>query len=538
MMIAVSLLLSFCFGIPSPDEAPVSVFRVTGRGDAEARLRVESGALDLLAASNTARVRIPRADGPDSHATLQREELSIEPGAIHIDGHSVRLPGTIQLWSGQLSGETDSSVFLALSAHGTWGWIREKELTEHFITQPDEHGEWTQIRLVTDARLRADRSPVEPVCGSEVTGAAAPARAGSGGLRASSHRPVLRSRLALETDWQYYQIFNDPFAAVDYALALIGAANSRYRTQIDVVHTVEYVGFYTTPNDPWSSQDQGGTCYDVIAEFQAKWGNGGAPVDADLYHLFTGADTGCAIAASRLCDTGGAFSLTGRMDGLADFPPQPGPLNWDFVWLCHETGHNYGSPHTHQYCPPIDECAPSGYWGTCQDEQACITQATFMSYCHACPGGLSNYTTWFHPIVADVMRAQAEIGCLTPFEGVLSTDLGFASSGSQGDSRLLVTWIDASDSLRVAVQQAPSRAGGLFITSPFKVYQPFLGGTLVPDWTILSPVATDAIGSSSVQVPVHGSFPHGVRLTTQAWFLDPLGTFAASNAVEWELIKP
>ena len=83
------------------------------------------------------------------------------------------------------------------------------------------------------------------------------------------------------------------------------------------------------------------------------------------------------------------------------------------VWgFWHELGHNFSTPHTHNYCPvPIDQCAPAGFFGDCQTGEVCTTSGTIMSYCHACPGGLSNYTTWFHPIVADVMRAQAEIGC-------------------------------------------------------------------------------------------------------------------------------
>ncbi len=521
------------------DPPEISPFSVISSAFDEVRVRVQAPALARLETRRAARLRLPRPGGGSARVEVERLELALAPDALHENGEAVGTLPDLQLWSGRLLGEPESSVFLALSSSGCWGWLQDGERLDHLIAERDASGAWTAGRWMTEARAQQEWTPLLPRCETDTEIAAPSVRPTSGpGNETTANRPVLRSRLALETDWQYYQIFNDAEAAVTYALAIIGAANSRYREQIDVVHTIEYLGYYTTPNDPWSSQDQGGDCYAVIAEFRAQWENGGAPVDADLYHLFTGTDTGCAIASGKICDPLDAFSLTGRMTGQTTFPVAPNPLNWDFVWFCHETGHNYGSPHTHQYCPPLDECAPSGYWGTCQDEQSCTTQATFMSYCHACPGGLANYTTWFHPVVADVMRTQAESGCISLFEGVLTADLGQALAGSNGTPELFVSWLDGPNALRLAVNQGPSNAPGVYITSPFRIDAPFFGGVLVPDLTFLLSFGTDWIGNHSLQIPVTSSHPFGVTLISQAWFVDPLGTFAASNAVEWELIKP
>ena len=62
----------------------------------------------------------------------------------------------------------------------------------------------------------------------------------------------------------------------------------------------------------------------------------------------------------------------------------------------HETGHNFGTTHTHRYCPPLDECSPDRYWGDCQDEQLC-TEGTIMSYCHQCGNGTGDINLNFHP---------------------------------------------------------------------------------------------------------------------------------------------
>ena len=95
------------------------------------------------------------------------------------------------------------------------------------------------------------------------------------------------------------------------------------------------------------------------------------------------------------------------------FPVQQQPNNWDFMVFAHETGHNFNSPHTHDWCPtPLDECASSNYFGSCQTQQNCTNMGTIMSYCHLCSGGTANITTFFQePDVVGVMTAHAQ-ACL------------------------------------------------------------------------------------------------------------------------------
>jgi hypothetical protein len=152
--------------------------------------------------------------------------------------------------------------------------------------------------------------------------------------------------------------------------------------------------------------ESGGTSIDMLNEFASAW-SGNVPGGAVLGHFVSGANLGGGVAVlGVLCDTShtATFAVSGNMHGQTPFPIAVGPLNWDFMVVAHETGHNFNSPHTHSYTPPIDNCAGG----------VCISNGTIMSYCHLCSGGLSNVTTYFHePTVVNVMKAHAA-SCLPP----------------------------------------------------------------------------------------------------------------------------
>ena len=106
---------------------------------------------------------------------------------------------------------------------------------------------------------------------------------------------------------------------------------------------------------------------------------------------------------------------------------------------------------------------------------------------------------------------------------------------------MTVGYDSGSDSLLFVLEAASSSQAGAWISSTVTVYQPWLGGgILVPDLTLLIPFTTNFLGTAAIAIPVHMPFPGGVTAFTQAWIRDPSGPnrFAASNAVEWELIRP
>ena len=82
--------------------------------------------------------------------------------------------------------------------------------------------------------------------------------------------------------------------------------------------------------------------------------------------------------------------------------------------ITHELGHNAGTPHTHDFCPPLDRCAPSGNFGQCQTSQTCINNGTIMSYCHLCSGGMANMVLSFHPsCVTSITNYMNGAACAT-----------------------------------------------------------------------------------------------------------------------------
>ena len=320
----------------------------------------------------------------------------------------------LSVWTGAVAGEPGSEALLALSTRGVWGWVRAAgatpDQTVHLLSRPAAGG-WgeAQVVIAEEAQL-ADRGlQPGPLCAAEglagrMPAPAADARQQSGPAKSGAADGVgdcshWECAIAIETDFQLFQLFNDLGAESAYVTTLLAAISARYVEQIDTELVFPYVQFYTTAADPWVSPDVGGNSIDMLDEFQLAW-LGNLPAGARLGHLMSGADLGGGVAyLGVLGDTSQTFTfaVSGNIDGSTPFPIAVGPLNWDFMVVAHETGHNFNSPHTHDFVPPIDECA-SGL---------CITDGTIMSYCHLCPGGLSNITTFFHPICVDVMQTHA-----------------------------------------------------------------------------------------------------------------------------------
>jgi hypothetical protein len=217
-------------------------------------------------------------------------------------------------------------------------------------------------------------------------------------------------RVAIETDYQFFQKFGAVPAATTYVTQMMAAISNQYFTDTQTTLSIAYLGIYSNAADPWTSQDGGGDANALLNEFRNAWVPNNWPVAANLAHFVSGASLGGGVAyLNVLCNQSFGFGVSGNIAGNINWGAwtgQPGNLTWDFVVVAHEIGHNFGAGHTHSYCPPIDRC----YSGSCTGSTQC-SRGTLMSYCHLC-GGMANLDLEFGPIISNIMRDAVNASCL------------------------------------------------------------------------------------------------------------------------------
>jgi len=254
--------------------------------------------------------------------------------------------------------------------------------------------------------------------------------------------------LAIESDYEFYQLFGNTPDAVDYVADLISYVSTFYEEEIDTSLELGEISLWAVSADPWDETST--TC--GLFEFGRTWNNTKSGVDRGLAHFMSGKNNGGGVAwLDVLCDSsfnynhqgscpgltpqtsnyGGAYGYSGTLDG--DFDINNPSVLWDIVVVAHEIGHNFGSPHTHCYggiggnANAVDSC----YTGECGNSGcACGSSSlpsscpgsgqgcgTIMSYCHLLSGGLSNISMTFgqdHPYgleperVADRMSSRVQ----------------------------------------------------------------------------------------------------------------------------------
>jgi hypothetical protein len=355
---------------------------------------------------------------PELEVDLALERISLADRKLDFVVDGVPAPALLDglqlsLWSGRVLGASDSDVMLSFSSVGCRGWVWSDGELVHLI--PD--GATTRSKWVRDDALA--RAGAEPPldCAAPALASSAPTHvAPSASAAATPHfltSTLYECTVAVETDHQLNQVFGGNLSAESaYVATLLTWVSFRYEEQVGTVLTYPYVQLYTNANDPWTSGDTGAGAVNMLFEFQAAW-QSNLPNGAQLGAFLSGASLGGGVAwLPGLCNPPYNFSVSGNLDGTVPFPVSQSPSNWDFMVVSHELGHNFGSPHTHDYCPPLDECSPG--FGQCQTQQTCISNGTLMSYCHLCPGGLGNVAPRFHAANAADMRAWVEQTCL-PF---------------------------------------------------------------------------------------------------------------------------
>jgi len=406
--------------------------------------------LGLTMVDQVALADVPLPTGELVELQLERIDLGRLGLGFFVDGEARPdlLEGLdLSLWKGTVVGEANSEVRLSFSSFGSRGWIKHGDELIHLSASPDEDGGWFESIVVatTESRLRRDGEVLGQFCGVETNAAGLESDIdprwittmdpndpgpGTSSLLGTNACDVRGCAIAVETDFQLFQIFNDLPAETAYIATLLGFISDRYEEQVNTVLTFPYVGFYTDANDPWTTQDTGGPASDLIGEFRGAWA-GQIPMNAALGHFISGASISGGYAyVNVLGNPNTGFAVSGNISGNVRFPVMQQPMNWDFIVISHELGHNFSAPHTHDLCPPIDECAMPGFFGACQTQWICESTGTLMSYCYQCHGGTVNVTTYFHPEMAARMRSASEQDLPLLHGSFVGEDLRVVGQGS------------------------------------------------------------------------------------------------------------
>lgn len=307
---------------------------------------------------------------------------------------------------GEVAGVPGSAAYLAITPTRVHGFVELDGVTHVISSGPATEGVRPVVYNLTDLpeglirwkpfECSALGAPDELLVGLPAAeGGTPPALLGAGGEEEPDPCRVID--VAIETDVEFGLLFGGGEDALtehdDYVEALIGAINYIYLREINlrfnVIYSRRWIGFQEDA-DPWD----GGTTSSQLSQLRAEWLPNDAPTAAVWrgVHLLSGRNLGGGIAFLRaICnqsighavsaDLSGSFPIVPRTDGVIQ-PVNNNNQNWDVVVTAHEWGHNLGAPHTHGLNPVQDSCG----LGDC----ALSESGTIMSYCHICPGGLSN----------------------------------------------------------------------------------------------------------------------------------------------------
>lgn len=392
-------------------------------------------------------VRLEDFDTPMGKLDLELDRVEVLRGDAQLVLGTVNgmldLPEPdIVILRGIVAGDLDSIAYVALSPYGTNGFIRKDGEMISIST-----GQYAQGKELAEA-LRTVRMDevVDPQAGNTPPSACgldgndqmltpfgipaleiepaddqAPRGAGGSSCRIAS--------IAIETDWEYNErLFEgNSNAAAAYVMTLIGAISEIYERDFNTRLAISYLRVWDDDSDPYvdplpTNCNVDLPPNDLLFQVRDHWNASMQHVDRSVTHLLTGRRDMCygGIAyVGVICFNEYGYGVSGYLDGTFPYPLVSfSHANWDVIVVSHELGHNFGTGHTHDgswYNPTIDDCGN----GDCSSPFG----ATIMSYCHGCPGGLSNIQLGFHPRVIQTVTSYLDsLECDLVSVGVTAAD--------------------------------------------------------------------------------------------------------------------
>jgi hypothetical protein len=378
--------------------------------------------------------RFPFAPGATGDLLLHRFEVAAPDAKIVVETASgetfAPFPRVTHL-RGSLDGQPDSRVYVAV--HGSFLIANLRTSAGLVYVGPDGavQGPVQHVLRSADSPLNAGLAPAGWKCDADELPLAPPdhprsGRSGDEPVRSPSGAVATLSALAttaskdatvsIETDQELLAKFGGNVGSMSaYITTLLGQISTIYDRDVSVHLTVNMIQAWTT-TDPYSSPSPR-TQLDEVGD----WWHANRPKTSYPRTIVTYLSgkpvTGGIAWLNVLCMND--FSQGGHWGGAYSVVQLSGnyPSNlWDLIATAHEMGHNFGSPHTHCFSPPIDMC----YNG----ESGCYSGSivnpgplggTIMSYCHLLSGGFGNIDLRFHErcINEEMLPEINSVGCLT-----------------------------------------------------------------------------------------------------------------------------
>ncbi|NJL28535.1 MAG: hypothetical protein HC897_11930, partial [Thermoanaerobaculia bacterium] len=257
--------------------------------------------------------------------------------------------------------------------------------------------------------------------------------------------PTFGATIAVDTDneWNHKKFANNTTNASNWLADLFTQMNVMYERDVvlrlfqgTTILRLDLDNPPTYNDDPWTVTGSGASITH-LNEFGNWWSANQGGVSRVLAMLLSGKssnpNSSSGIAwIDGYCETqntGGGYSVT------QTFTANISVLN-DVRVIAHELGHNFGSPHTHCYSPPIDNCYASEA-GCYSGPVSCPGgPGTMMSYCHF-PSGAGGANCGanqiaFHSRTITLINgliAAHTPACVPPLSAPIFTD-GFESGNT------------------------------------------------------------------------------------------------------------
>jgi hypothetical protein len=388
---------------------------------------------------------LPLDDG--SEIILELSPLEVfAPGAeivVHSEVGETRLPLPTDRWfTGRVSGEPDSLVVIG-RGRTLRGLILTGSRAVTIAPVDDAYGgrsgRQTFIRTFSPETEVPDAIR-HFTCGSDTLPLVEATPAEPEGRRRPLSNVMYYAGIAVETDYELYQKKGSASALAQYVGDLFAASSAIYQRDILVTLQVNHLSIWATASDPWTATSSSA----ALSEFVNYWSTKKTTVPRAAAHMLSGRGLGGGIAyLSALCSFG--YGVSGNLAGA--FSTTSPSLYWDLLVVSHELGHNFGSPHTHCYSPPVDQCyaGESGCYSGPTSVPA--EKGTIMSYCHLLSGGYSNIKLFFgvagepSAVVTARMRTYVEgrPSCFDTVLGPTIVSVAPASGGAIGGTAVTIT---------------------------------------------------------------------------------------------------